>query len=310
MKILVTCPPMLRRIEDFKSIFEDKNIELVLPNVVQTLSENELIEIIKDVDGWIIGDDPATEKVFTVGKNNKLKAAVKWGVGVDNVDFKACEKLNIPISNTPNMFGDEVASLAVGYLLSLSRQTFYIDREIRKGNWVKPAGRSLKYKTVALIGFGDIGKSTAKLLKSFEIKVNIYDPFAIKTENDIQNYSFYDFPNKLESADYVIITCALNQSTKQIINASSIDKMKEGVSIINVSRGGLIDENALISAIKSKKVDSVALDVFEEEPLSLNSDFVKFENCILGSHNGSNTIEAVHRASLRSIELLFGFLNI
>ena len=103
MKVLVTCPPMLKQIDLFRSIFEEKGIELLTPNVVQTLTEEELMEILPTVDGWIIGDDPATERVFTAGKNGKLKAAVKWGVGVDNVDFNACKKLGIPIINTPNI---------------------------------------------------------------------------------------------------------------------------------------------------------------------------------------------------------------
>jgi len=165
MRILITCPPMLRRIHEFRGIFEEKNIELVTPDVIQVLTEDELIDIVPGVDGWIIGDDPATEKVFTAGKNGKLKAAVKWGVGVDNVDFKAAEKLGIPISNTPGMFGNEVADIALAYLLGLSRETYFIDREVRKGNWVKPAGISLNDKVVALIGLGDIGLATAKRLK-------------------------------------------------------------------------------------------------------------------------------------------------
>lgn len=310
MKILVTCPPMLKRIDEFKSIFEEKGIELILPNVVQTLTEEELLEIISEVDGWIIGDDPATEKVFTKGKNGKLKAAVKWGVGVDNVDFEACKKLGIPITNTPNMFGAEVATLAVNYVLGLARQSFYIDREIRKGNWVKPAGRSLKSKNVALIGFGDIGKSTAKFLHAFEMNLTVYDPFAKPTEQEINSYTFETFPNNIEEADYVITTCALTPSTNKMINQTSIAKMKKGVCFINVSRGGIVDEPALIESLQSGHIDSVALDVFENEPLSLNSPFIKMENCILGSHNGSNTIEAVQRASHQAIEYLFNFLNI
>lgn len=310
MKVLVTCPPMLRRIDEFKSIFEAKGIELVLPNVVQTMTEEELIEILPEVDGWIIGDDPATERVFTVGKKGKLKAAVKWGVGVDNVDFKACEKLGIPIINTPNMFGAEVATVAVGYVLGLARQTFYIDREIRKGNWVKPAGRSLKDKVVGLIGFGDIGKATAKFLHAFDMKINVYDPYAKKSKKNLQDYCFVNFPEKLDEPDYIVITCALNSSTSGMINADSISKMKDGVSIINVSRGGLIDEESLLEGLNSGKIEAVALDVFENEPLSLNSPFIEMENSILGSHNGSNTIEGVQRASLQAVECLFQFLNV
>lgn len=306
MKVLITCPPMLRRIEEFKSIFQEKGIELILPDVVQTMTEEDLIKILPQVDGWIIGDDPANEKVFEAGKRGNLKAAVKWGVGVDNVDFKACEKLNIPITNTPNMFGAEVATVAVGYVLGLARKTFFIDREVRKGNWIKPAGRSLKNKTVALIGFGDIGKYTAQFLKAFEMNINVYDPSA----NISEEFNFYTFPEKLGDADYVVITCALNASTNKMINSSSIGKMKDGVSIINVSRGPIIDEEALLAGLSSGKIDSVALDVFENEPLSKESPFVRMDNCILGSHNGSNTVEGVQRASLQAIEYLFGFLNI
>ena len=102
---------MLRLIEEFRPAFTAKNIELVTPNVVQTLTEDELMGILPEMDAWIIGDDPATAKVFEAGKNGKLKAAVKWGVGVDNVDFKACKQLGIPVANTPLMFGEEVGSL-------------------------------------------------------------------------------------------------------------------------------------------------------------------------------------------------------
>jgi len=310
MKVLVTCPPMLRRIDEFRSIFCDKGIELVLPNVVQTMTEEELIEILPLCDGWIIGDDPATKRVFEAGKAGKLKAAVKWGVGVDNVDFNACKELSIPIINTPNMFGAEVATVAASYVLGLARQTYFIDREIRKGNWVKPAGRSLKDKAVALIGFGDIGKASARFLKTFDMRINVYDPYASRSEEDYKNYKFFTFPSNLHEADYVVITCALTDSTRNMINASSINQMKDGVNVVNVSRGGIIDETALLNGIKSGKIEAVALDVFEIEPLPLTSPFLEMDNCILGSHNGSNTIEGVQRASLQAIDCLFNFLNI
>ncbi|MEJ2065806.1 MAG: NAD(P)-dependent oxidoreductase, partial [Reinekea sp.] len=164
MKILVTCPPMLGMIDTFKPLFEEKGIELSAPKVVQTLSVDELKEIVPQHDGWIIGDDPATREVFEAGSKGKLKAAVKWGIGVDNVDFQACKDFNIPIINTPNMFGGEVADIAVGYVIALARETFEIDRGVRNGKWDKPRGISLSGKTVAVVGFGDIGKSTAKRL--------------------------------------------------------------------------------------------------------------------------------------------------
>ena len=119
---------MLKNISHLDEYFKKNNLDVSTPNVVQTLSEEDLIKMVPEYDGWIIGDDPATEKVFQAGKKGRLKAAVKWGIGIDNVDLNACDKLKIPISNTPNMFGSEVSDLAIGYLIGLSRETFFIDR--------------------------------------------------------------------------------------------------------------------------------------------------------------------------------------
>ena len=141
-RVLVTCPPMLGMLGDFVASAQELGLELVPAEVTQTLSESELIELLPNFDGWIIGDDPATQKVFEAGQRGLLKAAVKWGIGVDNVDFKACEALGIPIINTPGMFGGEVADVAVGYVIALARHTFEIDRGVRESNWPKPRGLS------------------------------------------------------------------------------------------------------------------------------------------------------------------------
>lgn len=310
MKVLITCPPMLRRVEEFRSIFTNKGIELVTPNVVQVLSEEELVGLVPQVDAWIIGDDPATRKVFEAGKKGKLKAAVKWGVGIDNVDFAACRYLDIPISNTPQMFGNEVADLAMAYLLGLARYSYQIDREVRSGNWIKPSGISVTGKTVAVIGLGDIGKSTIKRLAGFGVIINVYDPYTKNSAEEVGAHEILSFPNGLERADFVILTCALTASSKHMINKESIAKMKDGVKIINVARGPLINETDLILALETQKVSAAALDVFEIEPLEKNHPIRKFDQCIFGTHNGSNTIEGVRRASYKAIELLFQFLNV
>ena len=137
-------------------------LEVTAPKVIQTLSVAELEDLVPQHDGWIIGDDPATRSVFEAGKRGDLRAAVKWGIGVDNVDFSACKDLNIPIINTPYMFGAEVADIAMGYVVGLARETFQIDRGVREGNWPKSNGISLSGKSVALIGYGDVGKECCK----------------------------------------------------------------------------------------------------------------------------------------------------
>lgn len=309
MKILVTCPPMLGMIDSFRNIFEEKGIELSTPNVVQTLSVEELKEIVPKHDGWIIGDDPATREVFEAGKLGDLKAAVKWGIGVDNVDFTACKDLEIPIINTPDMFGTEVSDIALGYVIALARETFEIDRAVRAGEWPKPRGISLSNKVVALIGYGDVGKNTAKRLLAADMKVIAYDP-AISQLQSSSSIEFSKWPHRLDEADYILVTCALTPSSRHMINSESIAMTKQGVRIVNVGRGPIIDENALIAALQSGHVYSAALDVFETEPLPMDSPLRSHPRCVFGSHNASNTADAVQRTSEIAISKLFEFLDI
>jgi D-3-phosphoglycerate dehydrogenase / 2-oxoglutarate reductase len=301
---------MLRRLEEFIPIFNEKDIEIIAPKVVQTLTEEELFPLVSSVDGWIIGDDPATERVVQAAKAGRLKAAVKWGVGVDNINFEAFKKYGIPIRNTPGMFGKEVATVALGYVLGLARQLFYIDRGVRNGQWLKPSGMSLQDKVAYVVGFGDIGKETCSMLKAFGMKVIVSDPFAKLSNEDISNFEFHNFPNDIEKADYIILTAALTASSKHMLNSDVLSKTKKGVMVVNVSRGPLIEEKSLIKFLESGHIGGAGLDVFEVEPLPTDSPFLKMDNVILGTHNGSNTIEGVRRASHQAIEYLFDFLNI
>ena len=308
MKILVTCPPMLRMIDSFRPLFAEYGVEITTPNVVQTLSVEELKTLVPQHDGWIIGDDPATREVFEAGKAGNLKAAVKWGIGVDNVDFAACKDLNIPIINTPNMFGGEVADIAVGYVIALARETFEIDRGVRAGQWPKPRGISLSGKTLALVGYGDIGKNTAKRLLAADMRIIAYDPFAI-ADPAMPQVQTATWPQRIEEADFIVINCALTPSSRHMLNADVLNKAKQGVRVVNVGRGPIIDEAALEAALESGKVYSVALDVFEEEPLPMHSSMRSHPRCVFGSHNASNTADAVARTSEIAIGKLMGFLS-
>jgi len=307
MKVLVTCPPMLGMIDYFRPIFEQHSVEVTAPKVVQTLRVEELKVIVPQHDGWIIGDDPATREVFAAGKAGQLKAAVKWGIGVDNVDFAACKDLGIPITNTPNMFGGEVADIAVGYVIALARETFQIDKGIRQGQWPKPRGISLSDKIVALVGYGDIGKNTAKRMLAADMKVIAYDPAAPDSPG-LAAVQRAEWPNRVEEADFIVVTCSLTPSSRHIVNAEVLAKVKPGVRVVNVGRGPVIDEPALEAALQSGNVHSAALDVFEVEPLPMESYLRTHPRCILGSHNASNTSDAVVRTSEIAIRKLMEFL--
>ena len=308
MKILVTCPPMLGMIESFNDKFEKYNMKVDAPKVKQTMSEKELISILPNYDGWIIGDDPASRQVFEAGRSGKLKAAVKWGIGVDNVDFQSCKNLGIPICNTPNMFGNEVADIAIGYVIALARETFQTHIGIINGDWPKPIGISLAEKKVALIGLGDVGSNVARRLISMGMHVTAYDPVA-KTPNDLENKIYRkEWPIKIELADFIVITCALTKTSKHMLNEKIFSLTKKGVRIVNVGRGPVIDEKSLEEALNQGKVYSAALDVFEDEPLPLSSRLRENQKCIFGSHNASNTKDAVLKTSNLAIDMLKDFL--
>jgi D-3-phosphoglycerate dehydrogenase len=307
MKVLVTCPPMLRAIDEFRGAFVRRGVAVDAPNVVQTLPEAELLRLVPQYEGWIIGDDPATRAVFAAGKAGRLRAAVKWGVGVDNVDFAAARELGLPVANTPQMFGNEVADVAMCYVTGLARGLFPLDRAVRSGHWPKPAGISLAGKNVGLVGYGDIGRHLARRLVAAEMRVIVYDPVLGEAPVDVEAAPW---PQRLAEADFLIFTCALTQENRHMLNTETLTLTKRGVRIVNVARGPLIDEAALADALASGRVHAAALDVFEVEPLPVESPLRRFEQCVFGSHNSSNTMDAVRRTSERAIELLLDFLGV
>jgi D-3-phosphoglycerate dehydrogenase / 2-oxoglutarate reductase len=324
MKVLLTCPPMITQLDNLRDELNKYNIEIDVPNFTALMKEDDLYEIIHKYDGWIIGDDPCTEKIIKKGSEGKLKGLVKWGVGVDNIDFEACQKYNIPISNTPGLFGEEVSDIALNYLLTLTRETHIINEKVRNGIWYKPPGHSLINKKVALIGFGDVGKCIARKCLCFGLNVYVNDPAyyrdnynnnIICTENNEichkicqETFKNVHMSNNIKecihNTDYIIIACSLNKDTNKLINKDNILLANKGVHIINVARGDIVVEKDIIELLKSNFIKSVALDVFEEEPLKKNNELLKFEQNIYGTHNASNTIEAVLKASIIAIEKL------
>lgn len=301
MKILISCPPVIENIEHFISAFQMRGWEYEIPSFDQYLRENEIIEIIENYDGWIAGDDEITKRVIEKASAKKLKCLVKWGIGIDNVDIPACQHYEIPFTNTPNMFGSEVSDLAICYFLSLARQTHLIDRSVRNGKWIKPIGESTNNKVVGIVGLGDIGRNIAKKLEVFDVEIIGWDPVV----NDSFNFqNLKDFPRGVEKCDYIIFACALTDDNHHMLNDIVINSLKDGAKIINISRGKLIDERALIDGLKTGKVDSCALDVFENEPLTIDNELLLFEKCIFGTHNASNTMQAVKRATNEAFAFL------
>jgi len=309
IKVLISCPPMIKQKDSFMETFSKLGIEPTWANVVQQYTETELIEILPEFDGWIIGDDPCTRDVLFAGKKGKLRALVKWGIGVDNVDFATCSELGIPIENTPNMFGDEVADLAMAYITNLSRFVIDVHIGVKKKDWLKPIGSSLKDKNIGIIGLGNIGLNIVERVAAAKMNIFAYDPF-YKPNKNSNNFEHLIWPRRIEELDFLIIACSLTKENKHMINQEIIGKLKKGVKIVNVSRGPLIDERALEEGLESGIISGAALDVYENEPLDVNSPLRAFEQIIFGTHNGSNTFEAVQRTSHLAISKISSFLAI
>jgi len=307
LQILCTCPPMIGAIASLESEFHSRGAAVFCPRFTQTLTVPELLDLVPQYDGWIIGDDPATAEVFAAGRAGRLQAAVKWGAGTDNVDFAGAKASGYEVKNTPGMFGEEVSDVAMGYLLCLARELHVIDRGIRDGFWPKPSGISLQGKTVALVGFGNIGRSTARKLLAFGMRVIAYDPF-YKADPALPIESA-PWPERVGEADFILLSCALTPTSRHMVNEQTLALLKPGSRVVNVGRGSVIDEKALMAALNSGYIHSAALDVFEEEPLPSESPLRLHERCLFGSHNSSNTHEAVQKTSLKAIELLFEKLN-
>jgi D-3-phosphoglycerate dehydrogenase len=301
--VLVTCPPMLGLIDRFMAPAAALGLRLHPAAVTQTLSVPELVALVPGHDGWIIGDDPATRAVFEAGQAGRLRAAVKWGIGTDNVDFAACAELGIPIANTPGMFGAEVADVATAYVIGLARELFAIDRGVRAGGWPKPAGISLTGRTAGVVGLGDIGRNTAARLAACGMRLIGYDP-GVPEGAGPAGVARAAWPARVEELDVIVFTCALTPANRHMLNADVLARCKPGVRVVNVARGPLIDEAALVAALQTGQVHSAALDVFETEPLPAESPLRAMERCIFGTHNGSNTVDGVIRASHRALQLM------
>ena len=301
--VMITCSQLQQTINLYRALFAEHGIEIELPHVVQKLSESQLLEIIDRFDGVIAGDDEFTARVLEKGK--RLKVITKWGVGVDAIDIEAAKRLGIRVYNTPNVFSDEVADVVMGYIILLARQLHKLDQSVRSGSWMKIQGISLRGKTLGVIGVGSIGRAVVQRAIAAGMSIVGYDiasiPSSFITETRLCPV---EFEGLLQSADFISLNCSLTSSNWHMLGPREFALMKTPVYIVNTSRGSLIDESALIKALREGKVAGAALDVFEEEPLSPNSPLRQFENCIFGTHNSSNTHEAVMRANELAIHNL------
>lgn len=307
MKILVTPTSMsqdkpnaaLDRLRSFAD-------EIVYNPESRPLTEDELIPLIKDCDGYLAGLDDVTKKVLDAC--TKLKVISRYGAGYDRVDIEAAKNLHIPVTNTPGANSQAVAELAFSMMMVLSREIFSLNQSTKHNGWMRSSGRELYGKTLGIIGLGAIGKALARCSTGFNMKVLAYDPFINEEycrENGIESLSYEEV---MKQSDYVSLHLPLMDSTRHMVNEKIFDIMKDGVILINTSRGGIIDEDAAFKAIKSGKLGGLGLDAFEKEPPT-DSPLFEFDNVIATPHTGAHTKEAVENMGKMAVDNLIDVLS-
>ncbi len=275
-------------------------------------TQEQLAQFISNYDGLLIRSEvKVTKEVLDSGKN--LKLIVRAGTGVDNIDIPYATQKGVVVMNIPGGNTISAAEHTIGLLLALSRNIPQAYSSLKKGQWnrEKFVGTELQGKIIGIIGLGRIGKEVAKRCQSFEMKVIAYDPFISEEYAKTINVELKSLKEVLAMSDYISIHTPKTEQTKNLINENAIAKMKQGVRIINCARGGIIDEKALISALKSGHIKGAALDVFEKEPLPGDSLLLdqSLENLILTPHLGASTEEAQIKIAQESAELIIDFFT-
>lgn len=302
--VLVSNLMMLNEKDRFNSELRKIGCEPLWPEVKQFLTEEQCLSWAGKIDAWLAGDDVISRAVLKAHQS-RLKGISKWGTGVDSIDLEAAKELNIPLKNTPGAFGHAVAEVAIGYMLMLTRGLNTVDQQVRNGYWPKPQGSGLFGKKIGIIGFGAIGQQIAKRSISFGMEVLYFDTnqeFSVDLE--ARKLSIDDL---LELSDIVCLACNFTPSNRHLINDQSFKKMKDSALLINVARGPLVDEIALIKALDGNLIAGAGLDVFETEPLPTENPFNAMANVILGSHNANNqtaAVEHVHLNTLKNLQLI------
>ncbi len=262
------------------------------------ISEEDLIRVLPEYDAVIVGMEKMTERVLEV--SNKLKIVAKHGAGVDNIDVKAASIRGIVVTSAPGTNSDAVADLTIGLFLSLARSIPFADRSVKEGGWPRVVGTQVNGKVLGIIGLGQIGKRVARRALGFDMKVIAFD--LIKDEAFAQKWGidYLSLEEVLVQSDFLSIHIPLDPSTRGLIGERELRLMKKEAYLVNISRGNIIDEEALYRVLTERSIQGAALDVFSSEP-PMGSPLLSVENVILTPHMGAYTVEALRETGMISV---------
>ncbi len=300
MKIAITTSSFARYSEEPLELLRQEGIEYILNDIGRTLTEDETIQLLQGCTGVAAGTEPYSKRV--IDALPELKIISRCGTGMDSVDAGYARTKGITVCNTPDGPTVAVAELTIGLMLTLLRQVPHQDRDIRNGVWKKRMGNLLNGKHVGIVGLGRIGHAVAKRLEPFGVEIAYHDPFV-----DDKTYSKLGLDPLMDWADIITLHCAKPENGATLLDLGRLSLMRPGSFVINVSRGGLIDEKALYGLLTAGHLGGAALDVYSKEPYE--GPLKDMDNVILTPHIGSYAREARIIMETDTIKNLIGALH-
>jgi D-3-phosphoglycerate dehydrogenase / 2-oxoglutarate reductase len=308
--VLLTAPYMIPFVDRFKPVFDRYHIDLIIPDVRERMEEADLLRHAGQFDGAVCGDDRYTERVIQAC-TPRLKVISKWGTGIDSIDAEACSRYGVRLGRTLNAFTVPVADTVLGYMLAFARRQPWMDRQIKSGKWEKIPGKALSESTLGVIGVGNIGRSVTRRARAFGMKVYGTDIIEIDhvfiTETGIE---MTDLKSLLARSDFISVNCDLNPTSYHLINAETLACVQPNAVLINTARGPIVHEAALVEALQAGRLAGAALDVFEYEPLPLESPLLKMDHVMLAPHNSNSSPAAWERVHWNTIRNLIEGLGL
>lgn len=288
------------------SILKDAGFEVkYLPDA----TPEEKAEACKDVAGWVVrSGTKATSDMIESAK--QLRVICRAGVGVDNIDIPAATRKGVVVMNTPDVNTISAAEHTVAMILALSRNIPIGHSSIMGGEWIRNAlvGTELRNKKLGVVGLGKIGREVIKRCRSFDMNILGFDPYVGQDSFNEEEVKIVDLDQLTTEADFITLHVPLTESTKNLFDYERLCAMKSNARIVNVARGGVIDEAGLAKALNEDKIAGAAIDVFSSEPVNKSNPLVHAKNIVLTPHLGASTREAKERASRAVCEQIRDYL--
>lgn len=265
----------------------------------------DLVADLAGVEGALVGHDPLTAEVLA--STDRLRAVVRTGVGYDAIDIEAAARAGITVSNLPGINANAVAEYTMGLLLASSRRLVESATGVASGGWPREDGRELRGSTLGLIGYGAAARAVVPLARAFGMSVLCTTAVAEADRTDPE-VRFVELPGLLASADYVSVHTALTPRTRGLLDAAAFVLMKPGAVLVNTARGAIVDEDALVSAVREGRIAGAALDVVAEEPLPAESPLRGVPGIVVHSHLAGQTAQARRAAGVEGARELLDAL--